>query len=94
MTVRISVIGSGVCGLVAAWVLARRHAVTLFEANTYLGDHSHTVDVTLGDVTHPVDTRFLVFNRETQSNPVRFLFRAASQSGLPTGARRTAGRCA
>jgi predicted NAD/FAD-binding protein len=71
MTLRIAVVGSGISGLAAAWLLGRRYAVTLFEANTYLGGHSHTVDVTLGDVTHPVDTGFLVFNRETYPNLVR-----------------------
>ena len=71
MAIRIAVIGSGISGLAAAWLLGRHHSVTLFEANTYLGGHSHTVDVTLGQVSHPVDTGFLVFNRETYPNLVR-----------------------
>jgi len=71
MALRIAVIGSGISGLAAAWLLGRRHAVTLFEANTYLGGHSHTVDVTLNQVSHPVDTGFLVFNHETYPNLVR-----------------------
>ena len=71
MALRIAVIGSGISGLAAAWLLTRRHAVTLFEANTYLGGHTHSVDVRLGGVTHPVDTGFLVFNRETYPNLVR-----------------------
>jgi len=71
VALRIAVVGSGISGLAAAWLLGRRHAVTLFEANTYLGGHSHTVDVTLGGRTHPVDTGFLVFNRETYPNLVR-----------------------
>jgi predicted NAD/FAD-binding protein len=71
MALRIAVVGSGISGLAAAWLLSRRHAVTMFEANTYLGGHTHTVDVTLGGVTHPVDTGFLVFNRETYPNLVR-----------------------
>jgi predicted NAD/FAD-binding protein len=65
---RIAVIGSGISGLAAAWLLARRHAVTLYEAERRLGGHTHSVDVTLGDVTHPVDTGFLVFNRQTYPN--------------------------
>lgn len=71
MALRIAVVGSGISGLATAWLLSRRHAVTLFEANTYLGGHARTVDVTLGGVTHPVDTGFLVFNRETYPNLVR-----------------------
>jgi predicted NAD/FAD-binding protein len=65
---RIAVIGSGIAGLSAAWLLSREHRVTLLEGNDYLGGHSHTVDVTLGGVTAPVDTGFLVFNDRTYPN--------------------------
>ncbi len=65
---RIAVIGSGIAGLSAAWLLSRAHAVTLFEANDYLGGHTHTVDVTLDGITAPVDTGFLVFNERTYPN--------------------------
>ena len=67
---RIAVIGSGISGLAAAWLLGRDHAITLFESGTYLGGHTHTVDVTLEGVTHGVDTGFLVFNRTTYPNLV------------------------
>lgn len=60
---RIAVIGSGISGLVAARELARGHEVTVFEAGTYLGGHTHTVEVTVGAETHFVDTGFIVFNR-------------------------------
>ena len=71
---RIAVVGSGIAGLSAAWLLSRRYGVTLFEANDYLGGHTNTVDVTLDGVTHPVDTGFLVFNDRTYPNLVA-LFR-------------------
>ena len=69
MRKRIAVIGSGISGLSAAYHLRNQADVTLFEAGTYFGGHTHTVDVTLpsprGIVTHGVDTGFLVFNERT-----------------------------
>ncbi|MDO9636733.1 MAG: FAD-dependent oxidoreductase, partial [Thiobacillus sp.] len=62
---RIAVVGSGIAGLSAAWLLSRWHQVTLYEADTRLGGHTHTVDVSLDGQTFPVDTGFLVFNHRT-----------------------------
>ena len=62
--VNIAVIGSGVSGLGAALSLQGREgiAVTLFEADVRPGGHAHTVDVTYGPETIPVDTGFIVYN--------------------------------
>ena len=59
---KIAVIGAGVSGLVTAHLLARRHDVTVFEANAYAGGHTNTVRVDAADATHWVDTGFIVFN--------------------------------
>ena len=65
---RIAVVGAGISGLSAAWLLSQRHEVSLFEAGDYLGGHTNTVDVELDGVSHPVDTGFLVFNTRTYPN--------------------------
>jgi predicted NAD/FAD-binding protein len=65
---RVAVIGGGISGLAAAWLLRHTHRVTLYEAAPYVGGHTHTVDVSLEGHTAPVDTGFLVFNRQTYPN--------------------------
>ena len=62
---RVAVIGSGIAGLAAAWRLAPKCRLTLFEAGTYFGGHAHTVDLSLDGITHGVDTGFLVMNERT-----------------------------
>ena len=68
---KVAVIGSGISGLAAAHRLRKQARVSVFEAGHYFGGHTHTVDVCLPDattgreVTHGVDTGFLVFNERT-----------------------------
>lgn len=59
---RIAVIGSGIAGLASAWWLDGEHEVTLFEANDYLGGHTHTHALQVGGRQMAVDTGFIVFN--------------------------------
>jgi len=73
---RIAVVGGGVAGIVAAWLLQREHDVTLFEANDYLGGHTHTIIIEDGpDAGTPVDTGFIVHNDRTYPYFRRFLNR-------------------
>jgi predicted NAD/FAD-binding protein len=61
---RIAVVGSGIAGLASAWLLSRRHDVTLFEASGRPGGHTHTHDVRVNGREYAVDTGFIVHNRE------------------------------
>ncbi|WP_339630785.1 FAD-dependent oxidoreductase [uncultured Sneathiella sp.] len=66
---KIAVIGSGISGLSAAWLLSRTHDVTLYEKDDRLGGHSNTVEVD----GHQVDTGFIVYNQLNYPNLVAFL---------------------
>ncbi|MBO9590527.1 NAD(P)/FAD-dependent oxidoreductase [Devosia sp.] len=67
---RIAVIGSGVSGLSAAWMLSKTNDVVLYEAEDYVGGHAHTVDV---PGTGPVDTGFIVYNDRNYPNFVAMM---------------------
>jgi predicted NAD/FAD-binding protein len=64
----IAVVGSGVSGLSAAWLLARRHRVTLYEAQERLGGHSFTVEAPGPAGAQPVDMGFIVYNEANYPN--------------------------
>ncbi|MCP4770695.1 MAG: FAD-dependent oxidoreductase [Planctomycetes bacterium] len=72
---KVAVIGSGISGLTAAWMLQTRHEVSIFEADDRLGGHTHTVKVAAGKQGEdlPVDTGFIVFNRRTYPTFCRLL---------------------
>lgn len=70
---KIAVIGSGVAGLSAAWLLSREHAVTLHEKNARIGGHSNTYLAPQGpgggtSPEVPVDTGFIVYNTACYPN--------------------------
>src|SRR4051794_27870840 len=69
---RIAVVGSGVAGLTAAYVLQRQAEVSLFEAEEQLGGHADTHEVVGRDgVVRSVDTGFIVHNRRTYPTLLR-----------------------
>lgn len=65
MSKRIAVIGAGISGLTAAWYLSREHRVVVYEAESYIGGHTHTVPVSRGHGDYRIDTGFIVFNDRT-----------------------------
>ena len=65
---KIAIIGTGISGLGAAYLLAPNHDITVYEKNAYIGGHSRTIDVPAGNAQVPVDTGFIVFNNWNYPN--------------------------
>jgi predicted NAD/FAD-binding protein len=72
---RIAVIGTGISGMLAAYLLHEDHDLTVYEANDYVGGHTHTHDVPADGNTYAVDTGFIVFNEANYPTFVRLLRR-------------------
>jgi predicted NAD/FAD-binding protein len=69
----VAVVGAGVSGLSAAYMLSQRHDVTLFEKDSRLGGHAHTHRVAHGGREWTLDSGFLVYNHRTYPFFVRLL---------------------
>ena len=65
---KIAVIGQGIAGMSAGWLLSQRHRVTVYEAQARFGGHSHTVDAPSADGPIPVDMGFIVYNAPNYPN--------------------------
>ncbi|WP_321389730.1 FAD-dependent oxidoreductase [uncultured Desulfuromusa sp.] len=73
---KIAVVGSGVAGIVSAYLLQEKYQITLFEQNDYLGGHTNTVEITAGsDAGLAIDTGFIVLNDATYPLFQKFLAR-------------------
>jgi uncharacterized protein len=64
----IAVIGTGIAGMSAAWLLSQKHKVTVYESDRRVGGHSNTVMVEGAQGAIPVDTGFIVYNEATYPN--------------------------
>ena len=64
----IAVIGTGIAGMSAAWLLNRGHRITVYERNGRIGGHSNTVDALTERSITPVDTGFIVYNELNYPN--------------------------
>lgn len=65
---KVAIIGTGISGLSAAWLLSRSHDITMYEQADRIGGHSNTVVARVAGRAIPVDTGFIVFNRITYPN--------------------------
>jgi uncharacterized protein len=72
---KIAIVGTGISGMVTAYLLRDSHDITVFEKNDYIGGHTHTLDVEVGGRVFAVDTGFIVFNEDTYPNFVKLLRR-------------------
>jgi len=72
---KIAVIGAGISGMLAAYLLHPDHDVTVFEAHDYAGGHTNTLTVERHGETYAVDTGFIVFNHWTYPNFAALLVR-------------------
>ena len=70
---KIAVIGAGIAGNTVAYHLHPEHQVTVFEANSHIGGHTHTHDIAYQGKSYAVDTGFIVFNDRTYPEFIRLL---------------------
>lgn len=70
---KVAIIGTGISGLTAAYLLQRNHDVSVYESENRLGGHTATVDVTLQGEQYAVDTGFIVYNDWTYPNFIKLL---------------------
>jgi predicted NAD/FAD-binding protein len=64
----IAIVGTGISGLGAAYLLHREHDITVYEADARLGGHSRTVEASIDGLRLPVDTGFIVYNERNYPN--------------------------
>ncbi len=70
---KIAIIGSGISGLTAAYLLNKKHEIKVFEANDYIGGHTHTHKINLDDQDWKIDSGFIVYNENTYPNFIKLL---------------------
>ncbi|MGP9802428.1 NAD(P)/FAD-dependent oxidoreductase [Rheinheimera sp. NSM] len=76
---RVAVVGGGISGMMSWYLLQQKYAVTMLEANDYLGGHTATVEIDVAGQTYAIDTGFIVFNDRTYPVFNRFI----AELGVP-----------
>ena len=69
----IAIIGSGISGLTAAYMLHNKHQITIYEKNDYIGGHTHTHDIDYQGKNWAIDSGFIVYNERTYPNFINLL---------------------
>lgn len=77
---KIAIVGTGISGMVAAYLLHREHEITVFDTAGYVGGHTNTIDVTLNGQNYAIDTGFIVFNDWTYPNFIALLKKLGVES--------------
>jgi predicted NAD/FAD-binding protein len=77
---RIAIVGTGIAGNTAAYKLRKQHDITVYEASSYIGGHTNTIDVAERGRTVAVDTGFIVFNDRTYPNFIGLLDEIGQES--------------
>lgn len=77
---RLAIVGAGISGLSAAYLLHQDHQITVFERAEKIGGHTATVNVTVNDCDYAIDTGFIVFNDWTYPNFIALM----NQLGVPS----------
>ena len=79
---KIAIIGSGISGLTCAYILNRKHDITIFEKNDYIGGHTHTHEIEYSGRKWNIDSGFIVYNERTYPNFINILDRLGVERQL------------
>lgn len=80
---KVAIIGTGIAGMAAAWLLNQHYDITVFEQNDYVGGHTNTFTLDENGREIPIDTGFIVFNKQNYPNLLK-LFRKLEVPYKPT----------
>jgi len=73
MSKSIAIIGTGIAGMTTGYLLNKKHAITVFEANDYIGGHTATKKVNVDGRDYSIDTGFIVYNDWTYPNFIKLM---------------------
>ena len=77
---RIAIIGTGISGLTASYLLNKKHDIVVYEKNDYIGGHTHTHEIKSHDQLYSVDSGFIVYNEDTYPNFIKLINKLGVQS--------------